>query len=236
MGSIFLENFHITMQKLRNRGVLAHDERGNHAIYNWYRDRANLSSSRVLSIILAIIGGSHFLQFALGRSFVFWWGNVEHGIAGIVFAFIIGLEIYFSTQGLLLTALASAMFAAILRRRIRPQLFHKDGCNGFAPLGNLIFLLWALAILCAGAMYVVLRIGYLGIEKMYFVWVLAFLTTITIPIIAILPSFAYVRALYRTRQIKIRQLQRMFDFLWTRIEQHGKYNDRRNSRMPRPHR
>jgi hypothetical protein len=81
---------------------------------------------------------------------------------------------------------------------LRP--FHPDGCNGLAPLGKQIFLLWSNALVGGLAIYVTLRFGYLGVERTPIVWILAIIGTMIIPAIAVVPLFASLRAVKKVQQ------------------------------------
>jgi hypothetical protein len=85
--------------------------------------------------------------------------------------------------------------------------YHGDGCNGLSPLGSLIFLSWIFAILLASAIYVVLFLGYLGIEKTEIGLALTVIALLTVLFTAVVPLRAAVKAVIAARDLELGRLE-----------------------------
>lgn len=218
------QRYHSVILKLRDDHVINCDEKYLLSLYNSYRSVANHTLFRLLSLALAVLAFFFFIRFFLLAQYDHWWGNVEFGYSGIYMSISVSLMTYYGTQVMIHLIIGSLMYERILREGLQPRLFHADRCNGLLPLGNLIFLSWLLALLLAAAITITIFLGYLGIEKQIFVWVLAVLGLITIPSIAIVPLAASTLALHRIKRSKLSDLETMLQSMFEDLEQHIKHH------------
>ena len=108
--------------------------------------------------------------------------------------------------GLIIVVFGSWMLAKLVTLPIALRPFHQDCCNGLAPLGRQILLLWGSALFGGVAIYIALRLGYLGIERTPLVWLLAGLGSLAIPAIAIVPLYSVVMAVKRVQSASLERL------------------------------
>jgi len=207
IAAAILTRIHVTVAALRDDGILRDDYTLIRETYERYRRIANHPLFRIAAFVLASITALVFLGFRSGEAYVAWWGHRQYGPGGLVFAAIEAVMVYFGTQTMVLTALASAMFAKLLTGPIAFRPFHPDGANGLAPLGRMIMLLWMLALTLGGEICVALFLGYLGIEKMPLTWLLALAGLAAIPALAIAPLYASLRAIHRARVARLGRLE-----------------------------
>jgi hypothetical protein len=175
-------------------------------VYMSYREAAFRWSRLVFSGVfgLAIL----FLIVHLSRSAdtASWWGNHAYGAAGTVFAAVAGLMVFGMLWGAIIMVYGSLMLKRLMTLPIELRPFHRDNCNGLAPLGRQIMMLWSNALLGGLAIYVTLRLGYVGIERSPFVWALALFGTLAILTIAIVPLYASLGAVRQAQGAKLDQL------------------------------
>jgi hypothetical protein len=176
------------------------------SIYN----RFKRSAFQVRYILLAAFCGASacllFVYLWQTPKTAYWWGNAKHGSAGLVFAVIIGGMVYSLVWTAILLVYGSLMLSRLVRLPIELQPFHRDGCNGFAPLGRQIILLWSNALFAGLAILVTLKFGYLGIERTPIVWVLAVFGSLAIPAMAIVPLLESLKALKRAQHRNLERL------------------------------
>jgi hypothetical protein len=158
-----------------------------------------------------MVGSALFIYLHTSPQYAFWWGSRQNGIAGLVFSFIVGGMVFAVLWGTILLVGGSLMLARIMRFPIELTPFHSDGCNGLSPLGRQIFLLWLNAFLGSLAIYVALRLGYLGIEHNPLVWVLAMLGSLAVPALAVLPLVASLQAVKETQGANLERLGRFLN-------------------------
>jgi len=160
-------------------------------LYNNLRSKALQLRYIMFAALLGILASILFLSMYISPNYVFWWGNRQNGIAGLFFGIIIGVMVFLSVWVAILLAFGSLMLAELARLPLSLRPFHKDGCNGLAPIGIQIFWLWAVTSVVAFAIYIVLRWGYFGIERNPVVWLLAALFSLVVmPAIAVPPLYA----------------------------------------------
>ena len=208
VAAVTLKSFNTTLTKLFNDGIPRADIQVVSGIYRDYRRKAFEKRFSCLSAVLGIAACILFLH--LSGSAEFWWGNRSYGAAGLAFAVIIGTMVFAVLQGAVILVFGALMLARLMTLPVELKPFHRDGCNGLAPLGRQIFLLWWNALLGGLAIFVALRLGYLGIEHTPIVWVLAVLGSLTIPAIAVIPLLA---ALGAARRVQGSALDRLGGFL-----------------------
>ncbi len=199
IAAITLKNFNTTTAKLFNEGIPCADVETVTRIYGDYRRRAFSKRYSCLSAALGLAASLLFLHLSRSAQLDYWWDSNHYGAAGTTFAIIIGLMVFAVLQGAIILIFGALMLAGLMTFPVELKPFHRDGCNGLAPLGRQIFLLWWNALLGGLAIYVALRLGYLGIEHTPIIWVLALLGSLTIPAIAIIPLLAALRAVRKVQ-------------------------------------
>lgn len=207
IGMLILRRINRVVIQLGMDGLPNSDKTYIANVYKRYRFRAGHWLNKLVSLTFAILVILVFLQLHLRTDLSYWWGSEYHGRAGIVFALIEGITVYFGSQAILQITWGSFMLARLFSRGLTLRPFHPDGCNGLEPLGRQIFILWVFAICLSTEIIVTLFLGYLGIEHTQVSWLLALFVTLCLPVIAIIPLLAAVRAIYRARASELRKLE-----------------------------
>jgi hypothetical protein len=192
---------------LHKSGPLETEAHNTEALYRQFQSIANHWIPRVVSLFLAVSTLYTFMILWKIKAFEYWWGSSAYGFAGVVLAFLEFVVVFYVTQTLYFMAVASIMFRHVLLRGLRLRPFHPGGCNGLAPLGKLIFQLWLFSLTIAAAVFVVLGIGYLGLERWTLSWMLSVVATVSLPFLAIVPLHASLRAIHKTRNAAVGRLE-----------------------------
>jgi hypothetical protein len=206
LGTETLKNFDRVVKKLSADKVSRAGPAAVSRIYRRYRQLAFATRNIWLCVAIAVCAASFFVYLHFSAQYAFWWGNRLHGAAGLAFAVMVGAMVFAVVWGSLLLVFGSLMLARVISLPIDLRPFHPDGCNGLAPLGKQIFLLWSNAMVGGLAIYVTLRFGYLGVEHTPVAWILAIIGTVVIPAIAVVPLFASLRAVKMVQQKYLRHL------------------------------
>lgn len=177
----------------------------------FFRALGNHPLGRIASLILASGVFLVFFYFYRNPGYHYWWGSDIHGRAGLVLAAVEFVMVYFATQSVFLILAGAAMIAGMFQKGVELRPFLADRCNGLGPIGNLILMLWLIALIGAMAVYVTMGLGYLGIERMPIAWALALVATLVIPFVAIVPLVATVRATLRARDAQLRRIEDRLD-------------------------
>ncbi|MCI0506039.1 MAG: hypothetical protein L0Z73_07985, partial [Gammaproteobacteria bacterium] len=214
-----VRNVNTTIIKLRQRAIPLADEAELKAVYARYRDLAAHKGFKIMSLILGLLAGAIFYSMSRATSYSDWWGYHEYGYAGVAFAFVEALMVYWGMRTVILMGMGSIMLASFIRRPLVLRPFHPDGCNGLSPLGQQIIFLWIFSLTLAFAIYVTISIGYLGIEKTLIVWVLAVLGTVSIPALAILPLFAALKSIQSAQRFRLAHFEQLLNELLDKTEQ-----------------
>jgi hypothetical protein len=206
VGTQTLRHFDRTAAQLLRDSIPRTNEKRVVQIYNRYMRGAFQRRYILLAVVAAVSACLLFGYLWDLPRYSYWWGSGDYGFAGLVFAVIVGAMVYSVVWAAILLVYGSLMLARLVRLPIELQPFHRDGCNGFAPLGRQIIRLWLTALFGGAAIFVTLRFGYLGVERTPVVWVLATFGSLAIPAIAILPLVQSLRAL---RRAQYRNLERL---------------------------
>lgn len=206
-----IKRFNCTVAALNRDGIPFVDPKEVLGIYSAYRQAAfrwsNMGFCGVFSLCIFVLA----YRLHLSADTASWWGNHGYGVAGAVFAAMASLMVFGMLGGAIIMVYGSLMLARLMTLPVELRPFHRDNCNGLAPLGRQIMLLWSNALLGGLAIYVTLRLGYVGIERSPFVWVLALCGTIAIPTIAIVPLYASLRAVRKAQGVKLDRLGGFLD-------------------------
>lgn len=211
VSAVTIRGFNRTVALLASDEIPHADLRQISDIYQQYRKKA---FRRRYMLLCGVLGAGAFVLFLYlyaSPHYDYWWGSRQHGAAGLLFAVIVGGMVFCALWGLVILIFGAAMLARIFSLPMELRPFHCDGCNGLAPLGRQIFLLWGNALFGGIAIYVALRLGYLGIQGTPIVWVLAVLGSAGIPLIAIVPLYAALQAVKRAQNANLHQLGRFLD-------------------------
>lgn len=206
VGALTFRGFDLTLDLLLRERIPRTSAEHVTELYDRFKRRAFQARYIALAIVC---GASAFLLFAYlwqSPKTVYWWGNARYGAAGFVFAGIIGGMVYSLVWTGILLVYGSLMLSHLVRLPIELQPFHRDGCNGFAPLGRQIMLLWAVALVGSLAILVTLKFGYLAIERTPIVWAFAIFGSLAIPTIAVVPLLASLVALKRAQHRNLERL------------------------------
>jgi hypothetical protein len=206
-----LKGFNRTIAELHKRGIPRAKAALVQRIYNAYRGHAFAPRYVVMSALFAAIAACLFIYFHRWSAHTEWWGHSTYGIAGLVFAPMVGLMVFGFVWGAVLLMHGSLMLARVMSLPVELKPFHRDGCNGLGPLGRQIFLLWWNAFFGSAAIYVTLKYGYLGVEHTPVVWALAMIGTLTVPVIAVLPLLASLRSVKKAQNAAIDRLSTFLD-------------------------
>jgi hypothetical protein len=220
-----VRNFNTTIIRLRQRAIPRADEADLRAVYARHRDMAAHKRFKILSLILGLLAGAVFYSMSRATGYNDWWGYHEYGNAGVVFAFIEALMVYWGVRTIILMGIGSLMLSSFISHPLALRPFHPDGCNGLSPLGRQIIFLWIFSLTLAFAIYVAISIGYLGIEKTLIVWLLAVLGTVSIPALAILPLFAALKSIQSAQRYRLAHFEQLLNELLDKTEQLAQNND-----------
>ncbi len=211
-GVLNLKTFHRTVATLVEDGVTRTTQSSVSRLYRYYRREAFKPKYLIFCAFFGSIAAVLFLQLYLSPQpeYASWWGNQNYGIAGLVFSIIVGGMVFSVLWGSVILVFGSLMLARLMRRPVRLRPFHQDGCNGLAPLGRQIFLLWWVAFFGGVAIYITLQFGYLKVEENPVIWLLAAFGSLAIPTIAIIPLYASLQA---TRKVQSANLEYLGRFL-----------------------
>jgi hypothetical protein len=201
-----LERFDRTVIALTQDRIPSIDLKTVIALYVSYRDAAfrwsHLAFAGIFGLCILIL----VVHLSRLDSTTFWWGHHGYGIAGAVYAVMAAFVVFGMLWGTIIMVYGSLMLTRLMSLPIELRPFHRDNCNGLAPLGRQIMLLWSNALLGGLAIFVTLRLGYVGIERSPFVWALALCGTIAIPTIAVLPLYASLGAVKKAQGAKLDRL------------------------------
>ena len=211
IGTLTLKALLPTIDYLRTLDIPNEGEAQHMRLYAAHQRAANSWALKVASLLLAAVAGLTFLGFYTNQELASWWGSAQHGRAGLVLAIVETAMVYFGVRGMASLGVASLLLTRMLRTNVTLRPFHPDGCNGLAPLGRLIVLLWLFAIAVGGEVTVALKLGYLGIEQFVITWVLATVSMFVIPLIAIFPLSSSLRSLHKARFSELEKLEPVLD-------------------------
>jgi hypothetical protein len=211
VGTQILKNFDRTVLSLFRDGIPRAEIQVVSELYRHYRAIAFQMRYVWLSATLGVIAFVLFMHLHVSPDYSYWWGHRQHGAAGLVFAISVGGMVFAGVWGLTIVVFGSWMLARLVTLPVTLRPFHRDCCNGLAPLGRQILLLWGIALFGVAAIYIALRLGYLGIERTPLVWLLAGLGSLAIPAIAIVPLYSVVRTVKSVQSASLERLGRFLN-------------------------
>ncbi|HEV7879649.1 hypothetical protein [Bradyrhizobium sp.] len=179
---------------------------------------STFSLPRVVIRLFAIVAGvSVFLFFfskvqqPCGVSAKCWWGQSGSGVAGTYYSLAIGGLVYLATEALAAILVGMSMINFILRDGYaKPNLFAQDLANGMSPVGDLVLTSFFISLVGAVAIFIVLRLGYFGVEDLIVIWGLIIAATLYIPLATLIPMYSAVRLISECKRALLQSINTMF--------------------------
>ncbi len=212
-----LDSFYPTLQSLTSSDILEvpqGDERREERTLE-----RRLHNKFILVVLAAAAAFCGKVLYHNGSAVMSWWGNPAYGPAGLAMAIVGSLGAFYGAHSLYLLAAGQECIAGVLHHPVRLHPFHPDGCNGFSVLGNYLILLFCVCLDGGMATYIVIRLGYLGIQNFPGTWLFAVVFLVSVPFIIIHPLF---RATFQIRQAQLRRLatvERLLQPILDRLDQ-----------------
>jgi len=174
-------------------------------IYVTIRKKANKQIYTVISILIGALVSALILKIAKGSEYIGWWGNIQWGVSGVVFSISIGVVVALGVRVGFYLVYTTVFLYKLLQVPMKFRLFHPDRCNGFSGLGRYVFVEWIVCFLIGTILYIVLKSGYLGVDRYFVTWVLVAGCLICVPFLAIIPLWAsiYSMAKFRRKNLEI---------------------------------
>jgi hypothetical protein len=177
-----------------------------------------LSLPRVaIRLFAAVAGVSVFLFFLslvhqpCSASAKCWWGQNGSGIAGTYYSLAIGGLMYLATEALAAILVGISMINLILRHGYaKPNLFAQDLANGMSPVGDLVLTSFVISLVGAIAIFIVLRLGYFGVEDLIVIWALIIVATLYMPLATLFPMYSAVRLISECKRLLLQNINTMF--------------------------
>jgi hypothetical protein len=141
-----------------------------------------------------------------------WWGQSGRGLAGTSYSVVIGVLVYVAAEGLAAMLIGAAMINAILRNGYPgPNLFAQDLANGMSPVGNFVLLSFIASLVGSVGIFIILRMGYFGVENLTVVWILIIGASMFIPLATIVPIYSATELISESKRSVLRDLNATFD-------------------------
>lgn len=200
-----------------NEIITSPEEEVNKLFYR-FQKKSDSIFIHVLFVIISLVGFFIFIGFTRGENFIMWWGNVEYGWAGIYFALIIFVMLYHGLFILYISYLFVIFIRDLMKFHIKLRPFHPDNCNGYKPLGNIILILFGLSIVVAIAVFIVLFLGFLDLQKTVFIWFLIMGCLGLTPLLLLLPSYFVVSKLKAEKNKLLQIIERRMNQITGELE------------------
>jgi len=226
LGNLLFDKIESFTSDLRRAGCrITHtDEIAIRALHQGFRKMfrspgwLSLSVPRVaIRLAAAVAGVSVFLFFSslvrqpCSASMKCWWGQGGSGLAGMYYSFAIGSLMYLATEALVAILVGLAMINLILRDGYaQPNLFAQDLANGMSPVGDLVLTSFVISLVGAVAIFIVLRLGYFGVENLIVIWALIIAATLYIPLATLIPVYSAVRLISECKTALLRNINNLF--------------------------
>jgi hypothetical protein len=92
----------------------------------------------------------------------------------------------------------------------KPNLFAQDLANGMSPVGDLVLTSFFISLVGAIAIFIVLRLGYFGVEDLIVIWGLIIAATLYIPLATLIPMYSAVRLISESKNVVLRSINTTF--------------------------
>lgn len=150
-----------------------------------------------------------------GPEYSGWWGHIDHGYAGYVYAVVMTLFVFFAIQYITALGFIVAFFRQFSAGEMRLRPLHRDGASGLGLFGSMMMSIWAQTILLSFALLIVVRSGYLDLVESYFVWGLGGAIVLVFPLAALLPLIQTIR---RANQLKKQLIARLISQRYSQLK------------------
>lgn len=141
-----------------------------------------------------------------------WWGQSGYGLAGTYYSFVIAALVYLVTEALGSVLLGAAMIDLILRNGyVKPNLFAQDLANGLSPVGDLVLLGVIASFVGSIAVFIVLRVGYFGVENLIVIWGLIIIATLFVPLATLIPIYSAISLISDAKYATLQNINILFD-------------------------
>lgn len=173
---------------------------------------------RGLLLLVATPLAAFMVGRALDPEFAGWWGQISHGVAGLVFAIAAWALMFFGGLYLFFLAVGLHTLTRLFRHPVTMRPFHPDECNGFGEFGTYLLTLAGLAVLIGGAIWITFWGGYLGVELLVLTWIGGLIGIAFIPVIVILPLARLTMQIGAARDRRVAGVERVLHARLTGIE------------------
>jgi hypothetical protein len=175
--------------------------------YEHYRRRAYGPTGILFGAFMSIGTFIAFIAFSHSPNVAHWWGYAGYGSAGTAFALAIAFVIFWGCRGLFIIGNGSLMVGKLCEFPVVFRPFHPDGCNGFAPVGEIVVLLWLDSLALLLTIFVTMHFGYLEIERTPVAWGSAIVGIGILPVFVAYPLFKAHHALLAARTRALESLE-----------------------------
>jgi hypothetical protein len=140
-----------------------------------------------------------------------WWGQSESRLAGEYFSATIGLIVYFGTEAMVAVLTGVVMLNLILRHRyVKPNVFAQDLANGLSPVGNFVLTSFFTSLVGSVAIFIILRLGYFGVENLFVVWFLIIVASTFIPLATLAPMYSAINLISECKHSILQNINTIF--------------------------
>ena len=139
LGTETLKNFDRAVKKLSADKVLRAGPAAVSRIYRHYRQLAFATRNIWLCVALAVFVAGFFVHLHFSANYAFWWGNRDHGAAGLVFAVMVGAMVFAVVWGsdILAYFVGRAVGGPKLMPRVSPSKTWSGAAGG--TLASVVF-------------------------------------------------------------------------------------------------
>ena len=187
-------------------------------LFEKFQKRIKLMYVHIFIIIISIIGFVIFLRFTSNPDFSYWWGSINYGWDGRYLALMIAIMLYHGLYILYIAFLFILFIRDLMTLQIKLRPFHPDTCNGYQPLGNIILILFALSVVVAIAVFIVLYLGFLELQNTMFMFGLIVGCLILTPLLILLPSYFVVSKIKSEKNKLLEIIEKRMNKITTELE------------------
>lgn len=145
------------------------------------------------SIVAAGATLALFWDRIIDPSYITWWGNIQNGASGIIYAIIASLLTFLATQYLILLVGVSLFIVRFSTDYMQILPVCQDGMSGLRPGGTIVVRIWRQTAVLAVCLYLVFYSNYLNIAGHWAVWFFSFIATSALPFAALTPFVFIVK-------------------------------------------
>src|SRR5579862_7198539 len=116
-----------------------------------------------ISAVIGAVAAGIAMTLVFGPDTRGWWGNIAYGPAGLAFSVFVGLMVFGLVMGTFVLVSIARLLIRVAKLPIKLRPFHPDGCGGMSAIGQQVLWLWSCVFFGVMAIYVTLKLGYLGL-------------------------------------------------------------------------